>query len=117
VPATFHFANNAGNVLAIGVERRYSIHPKYVDPVHRPARAAARYTVIGKWLALLSWRAATEPIGQATEGRSMMVHALQMMESKGGGSRRCSIDGMTARLALDRYKVAHLSCRRRDHRV
>jgi len=26
----------------------------------------------------------------------MMVRALEVMESKGGGSRRCSIDGMTA---------------------
>ena len=68
MPAALHFANNAGNVLAIGVERRYSIPPKYVDPMPRPARAATRYTVTGKWLALSSWRAATEPIGQATEG-------------------------------------------------
>ena len=30
------------------------------------------------------------------KARSMMVRALEVMESKGGGSRRCSIDGMTA---------------------
>jgi len=39
-----------------------------VDPVRPTGAAAARHTATGKWLALLSWRAAIEPVGQATEG-------------------------------------------------
>jgi hypothetical protein len=35
----------------------------------------------------------------------MMVRALQVTESKGGGPRRCSIDGMTARLPWTAIKL------------
>jgi hypothetical protein len=64
------FANNARNVLVIGVERRYSIHPPpyLCGPGAPDRRGPRRGTVTGKGLALLSWRAATEPTGHATEG-------------------------------------------------
>jgi hypothetical protein len=77
VPAALHFANN---VLAIEVERRYSIHPKYVDLVHRPARAATRDTVGSRCCRGVRQRSRS---ARRQKARSMTVHALQVMESKG----------------------------------
>ena len=66
--AALHFANNTGNLLAIGVSGDILSTLPIWTRCTRPARAAARHTATGKWLALLSWRAAMEPIGQVTEG-------------------------------------------------
>src|SRR5271166_2617412 len=66
VPAALHFANNAGNVLAVGGAE--IVHPGYRDPVH-PTGAGRRRGATRKWCALLSWRAAMGAlIGQAMEG-------------------------------------------------
>ena len=63
-----HFANNAGNVLAVEVSGDILSTLATWTWCTRPARAVARHTATGKWLALLSWRAAMVPIGQAMEG-------------------------------------------------
>src|SRR5271166_1859351 len=63
VPAALHFANNAGNVLAVGAALQGSGAP-CCRGARRWARRSAR-----------RWKA-----------RSMMVRALQVMGSKGGES-------------------------------